>query len=215
MGANMVKKSEISTKSKGKARESRIRKGALLVNRIYKNTAPLLIGEAILFIVVAILMMVKPVEIMTAVTFVVGAVLILFGLYRVSMVFASNMGFGIGSFDMFFGLVTLILGIVFCAYPRGATIGMVYVFVVLFLMNALRLLFFSINMARLGFGQYKIDLIGAVVMILLSVVLLFLPNLAIGVLIWFLAVYLLLYAVADVYMFVKLLRLRIKLGAYK
>jgi uncharacterized membrane protein HdeD (DUF308 family) len=92
---------------------------------------------------------------------------------------------------------------------------MVYVFVVLFLMNALRLLFFSINMARLGFGQYKIDLIGAVVMILLSVVLLFLPNLAIGVLIWFLAVYLLLYAVADVYMFVKLLRLRIKLGAYK
>ena len=185
------------------------------MNRIYKNTAPLLIGEAILFIVVAILMMIKPVEIMTAVTFVVGAVLILFGLYRVSMVFASNMGFGIGSFDMFFGLVTLILGIVFCAYPRGATIGMVYVFVVLFLMNALRLLFFSINMARLGFGQYKIDLIGAVVMILLSVVLLFLSNLAIGVLIWFLAVYLLLYAVADVYMFVKLLRLRIKLGAYK
>lgn len=211
----MVKKSEISTKSKKQPKESKIRKGALLVNRIYKNTAPLLIGEAILFIVVAVLMMIKPVEIMTAVTFVVGAVLILFGLYRVSMVFASNMGFGIGSFDMFFGLVTLILGIVFCAYPRGATIGMVYVFVVLFLMNALRLLFFSINMARLGFGQYKIDLVGAVVMILLSVVLLFLPNLAIGVLIWFLAVYLLLYAVADVYMFVKLLRLRIKLGAYK
>ncbi len=211
----MVKKSEISNKAKKQKKESKVRKGALIVNRVYKNTAPLLIGEAILFVVVAILMMVKPVEIMTAVTFVVGAVLILFGLYRVSMVFASNMGIGIGSFDMFFGLVTLVLGIVFCAYPRGATIGMVYVFVVLFLMNALRLLFFSINMARLGFGQYKIDLIGAVVMILLSVVLLFLPNLAIGVLIWFLAVYLLLYAVADVYMFVKLLRLRIKLGAYK
>lgn len=211
----MVKKSEISNKAKKQKKESKVRKGALIVNRVYKNTAPLLIGEAILFVVVAILMMVKPVEIMTAVTFVVGAVLILFGLYRVSMVFASNMGIGIGSFDMFFGLVTLVLGIVFCAYPRGATIGMVYVFVVLFLMNALRLLFFSINMARLGFGQYKVDLIGAVVMILLSVVLIFLPNLAIGVLVWFLAVYLLLYAAADIYMFVKLLRLRIKLGAYK
>lgn len=211
----MVKKSEISNKAKKQKKESKVRKGALIVNRVYKNTAPLLIGEAILFVVVAILMMVKPVEIMTAVTFVVGAVLILFGLYRVSMVFASNMGIGIGSFDMFFGLVTLVLGIVFCAYPRGATIGMVYVFVVLFLMNAFRLLFFSINMARLGFGQYKVDLIGAVVMILLSVVLIFLPNLAIGVLVWFLAIYLLLYAAADIYMFVKLLRLRIKLGAYK
>lgn len=211
----MVKKSEISNNSKKQPKESRIRKGALVVNRIYKTVAPLLVGEAILFTVVAILMMVKPLEIMTAVTFVIGAVLILFGLYRVSMVFVSNMGIGVGSLDMFFGLVTLVLGIVFCAYPRGATIGVIYVFVVLFLMNALRLLFFSINMARLGFGQYKIDLVGAIVMILLSTVLLFLPNLAIGVLVWFLAIYLLLYAVADIYMFVKLLRLRIKLGAYK
>jgi uncharacterized membrane protein HdeD (DUF308 family) len=215
VGVKMVKKSEISNNSKKQPKESRIRKGALVVNRIYKTVAPLLVGEAILFTVVAILMMVKPLEIMTAVTFVIGAVLILFGLYRVSMVFVSNMGIGVGSLDMFFGLVTLVLGIVFCAYPRGATIGVIYVFVVLFLMNALRLLFFSINMARLGFGQYKIDLVGAIVMILLSTVLLFLPNLAIGVLVWFLAIYLLLYAVADIYMFVKLLRLRIKLGAYK
>jgi len=211
----MVKKSEISKESKKQPKQSRTRKGALLVNRIYKNIAPLLIGEAILFTFVAILMMINPIQIMTAVTFIIGGVLILFGLYRVSMVFVSNLGFGIGSFDVFFGLVTLILGIVFCVYPRDATIGLVYVFVVLFLLNALRLLFFSINMARLGFGQYMIDLIGSIVMIVLSCVLLFLPNLAIGVLIWFLAVYLLLYAVADVYMFVKLLRLRIKLGAYK
>ena len=211
----MVKKSEISNKQKKQTKESRTRKGALVVNRIYRNTAPLLVGEAILFTVVAILMMVKPVEIMTAVTFVVGTVLILFGLYRVSMVFVSNLGIGIGSFDMFLGLVTLVLGIVFCAYPRGATIGMIYVFVVLFLMNGIRLLFFSINMARLGFGRYRVDLVGAIVMILLSAVLLFLPNLAIGVLVWFLAIYLLLYAVADIYMFVKLLRLRVKLGAYK
>lgn len=211
----MIKKSEISTESKKQPKQSRTRKGALIVNRIYKNTAPLLVGEAILFTVVAILMMIRPIEIMTAVTFIIGGVLILFGLYRVSMVFAYNSGFGIGSFDVFFGLVTLILGIVFCVYPRGATIGVVYVFVVLFLMNALRLLFFSINMARLGFGQYMIDLIGAIVMIVLSVVLVFLPNLAIGVLVWFLAIYLLLYAAADVYMFIKLLRLRIKLGAYK
>ena len=211
----MVKKSEISKESKKQPKQSKARKGALIVNRIYKNTAPLLIGEAILFTFVAILMMINPVQIMTAITFIIGGVLIVFGLYRVSMVFASNLGIGIGVFDVFFGLVTLILGIVFCVYPSGATVGVVYVFVVLFLMNALRLLFFSINMARLGFGQYLFDLIGSIVMIVLSVVLLFLPNLAIGVLIWFLAIYLLLYAMADVYMFVKLLRLRIKLGAYK
>ena len=153
-------------------------------------------------------MLIKPVEILSAVTFVIGGVLVLFGLYRVSMVFVSNLGLGVGSFDVFFGLVTLILGVVFLVYPRDAMIGIIYVFVVLFLLNALRMLFFAINMARIGFGHYIIDILVSILMICLSVVLLFIPNVAVGIMVFFLAVILALYAAADVYMFVKLYRLR-------
>ncbi|MBO7508975.1 MAG: DUF308 domain-containing protein [Alphaproteobacteria bacterium] len=179
-----------------------------LVNKIYRNTAPLLLAEACLFVIMSVLMLVKPVEFLSAVTAVIGGVLVLFGLYRVSMVFVSNLGFGIGSFDVFFGLVTMILGIVFLAYPNGATVGVIYVFVVLFLLNALRMLFFAINMLRLGFGYYMMDLIAAIVMICLSVALLILPNFAIGIVVVCLAIYLVLYAAFDLYMFWKLYRLR-------
>lgn len=187
---------------------TKVAKFGALVNKMYHNTAPLLLVEAILFAIMSILMLIKPVEILSAVTFVIGGVLVLFGLYRVSMVFVSNLGLGVGSFDVFFGLVTLILGVVFLVYPRDAMIGIIYVFVVLFLLNALRMLFFAINMARIGFGHYIIDILVSILMICLSVVLLFIPNVAVGIMVFFLAVILALYAAADVYMFVKLYRLR-------
>ena len=194
--------------SKQISRAERIKKFGDLVDRIYRNTVPLLLAEALLFAIVAVFMMVRPVEILNAITFVVGGILIVFGLYRTSMVFVSNLGFGIGAYDVFFGLVTMILGIVFCVYPRGATVGIMYVFIIMFLLVALRMLFFALNMIRAGFEHYWADFGVALGMLVLSLVLLFIPNLAIGVLVWCIAIYLLLYAVADIYMFWKLLRLR-------
>ena len=186
-----------------------------LANRVYRNTAPLLLGEALLFVAVAVLLLIRPVEMLSAITFVVGVGLVLFGLYRTSMVFVSNQGFTAGTFDVFFGLVTFVLGVVFCIYPHGATVGVIYIFVVLFMLNALRMLFFSINMARVGFRHSRADIVVSIVFLILSALLLFMPNLAIGVLVWFLAAYMLLYAAADVYMFVKLLRLRRTVRAIK
>ena len=179
-----------------------------LVNKIYRNAAPLLVGEACLYTVVGIWMLARPMMVLNALTFVIGAGLILFGLYRVSMVFVSNIGASVGFFDVFVGLMTLVLGMVFCIYPTGAATGIIYVFLILFLLNALRLLAFSVNMARAGFGHYYVDMIMAIVMICLVIALLFVPNLVGGAFIWALGIYLLIYAVLDVYMLVKLLRLR-------
>ena len=175
-----------------------------VIKRIYRNTAPLLVGEALLFTVAGVMMLVRPVEFLSTVTFIIGAVLVVFGLYRVSMVFVSNLGFGVGIYDVIFGLVALVLGIVFCVYPHGATVGIMYVFVVLFLLNSLRMLFFAINMLRIGFGYYRADLIAAIVMTVLSVGLLFCPMAFGSAMVICLAIYLIVYAIADVYMFWKL-----------
>ena len=179
-----------------------------LAKRVYRHTAPLLLGEAILFIIVALLMMIKPVEILSMVTFIVGAVLVIFGLYRTSMVFVSTQGLTAGTFDVFFGLVTFVLGVIFCIYPYGATVGVIYIFVVMFLMNALRLLFFAVNVARARIGHHIADVAVAICLVILALSLLFMPNLAIGVLVWFLAIYLLCYAAADIYMFVRLVQMK-------
>ena len=184
-----------------------------LVNKIYRNAAPLLIGEACLYFVVGVLMLWHPIAALNALTFVIGAGLILFGLYRVSMVFVSNIGATVGFFDVFVGLMTFVLGIVFCIFPSGAATGVIYVFLILFLLNALRLLAFSVNMARAGFGHYYFDMGVAIAMVCLVIALLFVPNLVAGAVVWALAIYLLIYAVLDVYMLIKLLRLRALLGA--
>ena len=182
--------SQINTISKER------KKVADFINRVYKNSAPLLIGEAVLFLVSGLLMMFNPIEFLSS------------GLYRVGRAFISSHGAGVWTFDVFLGLLGIVLGIVFCVYPYAATIGVMYIFVVLFLMNALRLMFFSINMLRMRFGHYWIDFFVSLGLILLAVTLLLLPNLAIGVLVWVLAVYLLMYAAADVYMFVKLSKIK-------
>jgi uncharacterized membrane protein HdeD (DUF308 family) len=180
-----------------------------LINKIYRNAAPLLVGEACLYTVVGILMLIRPLAVLNALTFVVGAGLVLFGLYRISMVFVSNIGATVGFFDVFVGLMTLALGIVFCIFPNGAATGIIYVFLILFLLNALRLLAFSVNMARAGFGHYYFDMGLAIVMVCLVIALLFVPNLVGGAFMWALGLYLLIYAALDVYMFIKLLRLRV------
>ena len=179
-----------------------------VIKRIYRNTAPLLVGEAILFTVAGILMLVRPIEFLSVLTFIIGAALVVFGLYRVSMVFVSTQGFTAGTFDVFFGLVTFILGVIFCIYPYGATVGVIYIFIVMFLMNALRLLFFALNVARARIGHHIADIVVSGVLVLLALTLLFMPNLAIGMLVWFLAIYLLLYAAADIYMFMRLRQIK-------
>ncbi len=175
-----------------------------LAKRVYHHTAPLLLGEALLFIVMAVLMMVRPVEILSAITFVVGVMLVVFGLYRTSMVFVSSQGFTAGTSDVVVGLATFVLGIVFCIYPYGATVGVIYIFVVMFLMNALRMLFFALNVARARVERRVLDIVISGALCVLALGLLFMPNVAIGVLVWFLAIYMLVYAGADIYMFVRL-----------
>ena len=188
--------------------KTRKNKGIDLISRMFGRTLPLLLGEAVLFIVTALLMMAHPGDMLTAATFVIGGCLIVFGLYRVGASFVSSQKTGFDALDIFLGLLSMVLGIVFCVYPHGVATGVVYVFVVLFLLNALRILFFALGLARARFGNYSRDLIFAGILVLVACLLLVLPNLATGVLVWLLALYLLVYAVADIYMFVKLLRIK-------
>ncbi|MCR4917935.1 MAG: DUF308 domain-containing protein [Alphaproteobacteria bacterium] len=179
-----------------------------LIRRVYKNSVLMLVGEAVLFSVLGVLMMFEPVEFLTSVTRVVGVGLVFFGLYRVGMAFVSSHGMSIWTFDVFLGLLGLVLGMVFCIFPYSATTSVVYIFIVLFLMNALRVVFFAINMLRIHFGHYWIDLCLGLGLVIVAFTLLLMPNLGTGILMWFLAGYLLLYAASDIYMFIKLSKIK-------
>lgn len=196
-----------SVKSK-KTNQNKTNSAIKSVRRLYNQSAPLLICEAILFAVAAILMIFKPVVILTALTFIMGIALVLFGLYRTIAGFIVSHDFGGGWFDVMFGLVNVVLGVLFCIYPVGSIISLVYIFVLLFLFKSLRALIFSMNMIRAKFGHYWFDLIVSLLLIALAVFLLFYPVAGAVVMVYYLAIGLLLYAAADVYMYIELLRLK-------
>ncbi len=201
-------KSENNKKSSKRASRANYNPIASSVKRLYNKSAPLLICEALLFGIAAILMIIKPVAILTALTFVIGIALVLFGLYRTIAGFVVSRDAGGGWFDVLFGLLTVVLGVLFCIYPVGSVAAMVYIFVILFMLRALLSLIFSINMIRARVGHYWFDLIMSIILIGLAIFLMFYPMAGAVVMIYYLAVTLLLYAAADVYMYIEILRLK-------
>lgn len=178
------------------------------VQRLYDRSAPLLLAEALLFVIAGIAMLWRPVGLLTILTLVLGCALILFGLYRTIAGFVASRGYGGGWLDVLFGLINIGVGVLFCVYPLGSMISLIYVFVILFLFKALRTLVFAINMARVRFGHWVFNLVMSVILVGLAVLLLFYPTAGAVALVMYLAITLLMYAFADIYMFFELRRLK-------
>ncbi len=178
------------------------------VNRMYRKSAPLLVGEALLFVAAAVVLFVKPVLVLTIFTYIIGAALLIFGLYRMISGFIMSNDNNGGGIDVVFGLINIVLGMLFVVYPSGSLVSVAYIFVILFFFKALRVLVFAINLARARFGHYMATLIAALVLFALAVALFFFPLGTFIAMTYYLAVLLIIYATADIYMFVELGKLR-------
>ena len=175
------------------------------INRLYRKSAPMLLCEALLFVAVAVILLFRPVLVLTIFTYIVGCALMLFGLYRMVGGFTNDTGSG--GIDVVFGLINIVLGLLFLVYPSGSLVSVAYICVILFFFKALRVLIFAINLARARFGHYVITLMGAGLLFALAVALFFFPLGTFIAMTYYLAALLLVYAVADVYMFIELARL--------
>ncbi|MBR1380658.1 MAG: DUF308 domain-containing protein [Alphaproteobacteria bacterium] len=178
------------------------------IKRLYKQSAPLLLAEALLFFVIAGAMFFYPVSILTTMTMIIGVVLIGFGLYRTIAGYIVSHNRGGGYFDLCFGLINIILGFLFCVHPTESMISVMYIFLVLFFVKSLLILIFAINMARARFGHYIISIFVALVMMGVAIIFMLYPLRGAVAITFFMGGMLVLYAVADVYMFVQLYRLR-------
>lgn len=184
---------------------------AEFVQRLYNQSAPLLICEALLLVLTAVLLIINPFVFLAALTLIVGICLIAFGLYRTIAGFVSSRGIGGGWLDVLFGIIDIIIGILFCVYPVGSIITFVYIFIILFLFDSLRALVFSINMARAKIGHYVFDIVMSIIMIVLAIMLLFYPRVGAIAMVYYLAITLFLFAIAEIYMFVEFRKVKNKL----
>lgn len=181
------------------------------VQRLYDKSAPMLLMEAVLFAVFGMFMLIKPVGFLSVITMVFAGALLLIGFYRVVSGLVASHEYGGGWLDVLFGLLNIIISVLFFAYPIGSIIGMMYLFILLFIVHAVNSLIFAINMTRARFGHYVFNLILSIALLVVAISLLFFPlaGAVIGVMI--MAILLLVYAVADLYMFIEVHRLKNKI----
>ncbi len=181
---------------------------ATYVKRIYDKSIPLLLLESVVLIFVAAFMLIKPLVAMGVITVVFGLTLVFIGLYRTIAGFVVSGTRGGGWMDVGFGVLDIIVGILFLIYPVASAVGLAYIFIVWFVIKSVQALIFAFNMWRARFGHYVINFIVSLVMVGLAIVLLFFPAVGAVALIYYMAVALLCYAVADLYMYLEFRRLR-------
>jgi uncharacterized membrane protein HdeD (DUF308 family) len=180
------------------------------IQRLYNKSAPMLLLEAVLFAVFGAFMLIQPVGFLSVMVTVFAVVLMLIGFYRVVSGLVASQEYGGGWMDVLFGLFDIIIGVLFFAYPIGSVIGMMYLFVILFIVQSVHSLIFAINITRARWGNYVLNLILSLGLLGVAVSLLFFPlaGAVLGVMI--LAILLIVYAIADLYMFIQIYRLHNK-----
>lgn len=207
-----TKKSTTKSKKSTPVRAKRVKRAPLnpviaSINRMYRKSASLLVGEALLFVVAAAVLFIRPVLVLTVFTYIIGLALLLFGLYRMVSGFVMTNDNG-GGIDVVFGLINIVLGLLFIVYPSGSLVSVAYIFVVLFFFKALRVLIFAINLARARFGHYMVTLFAGVLLFALAVALFWFPLGTFIAMSYYLGALLIVYAIADIYMFIELNKLR-------
>ena len=179
-----------------------------VVHRIYDKSAPMLLTEGLLFAVIGIAMLVRPMGVLTVITYILGGALMLFGVYRTIAGFVASHDYGGGWLDVIFGLINILIGILFLMYPSGSIVGVMYIFTLLFMAKAISAFIFAINKIRVRFGHYVFNLIMAIILVCIAIFLLFNPLAGAIAIIITLAFMLLLYSITDLYIFTQVRKLK-------
>ena len=186
-----------------------------LARRLYTKSTNFLIGEAVVFALVGLMLLFSPVRFLNGIMMVLGGALVIFGAFRMLSGIKATREYGGGRMDILFGIMNMVIGALFFAYPTGAVVGIMYIFILLFLVNAIRTFVFAINMVRMRFGHYVFNLFVAILTLVLAIALLFYPLAGAVVAVMMIGVMLLIYSCVDLYMFMQLRQLKKKIESGK
>jgi uncharacterized membrane protein HdeD (DUF308 family) len=173
----------------------------------YNKTSSFLLIEAILFGFAALFIFIKPVQILTSLTFIFGMILTFFGLYQTITGINEKKASG-KNMHLVFGIINLMLGLIFFIAPSGAMITIVYMLAIMFFVKAIKSLILSIKLYKAKAGNYKFEVIMSSIMVFLSSFVLFFPRFGIVTFMYYIGIMLTLYAIADIRMYKNLSNLK-------
>ena len=193
-----------------KAKKSK-KTGLKIFDKFHKKTESFLLMESILFGLAALLIFIKPITILTSLAFIFGIFLAIIGLYQISSGFKSNnKNNSANNLTIAFGIMNLVLGLVFLLQPSGALYTIIYVFAILFFIKSIKFFIFSLKLYKAKSGKHLIDIIISGIMLLLSVVVLFFPEISLVTFMYYIGFMFLVYAVSDARMYAAFMKIKNK-----
>lgn len=179
------------------------------LKKLAAQNAPLLLLEAALFTFAAILIFMRPIQTLALLTLMFGIVLLVFGLYQLLFgFFGKENAPHEKTLSLVFGVINIVLGLIFFLQPVSSMVALVYLFAILFLVKAIRTIVIAVDMMRSKSGHYAIDIVVALIMATIAVLALLFPAFGALTAMYFIGVTLALYAAADIYLYMELVQVK-------
>lgn len=159
---------------------------------------------SIIYIIVGIIMLLNPSFISHAVNYVIGVLVIIYGLiYSVSL-YQKGVGELHGSFDFLAGIICISFGLFLILYPEVLFSLIPFCTGVIIFMDAVRFIFNSITLKRLNFQIWKLYIIMGVSFLIFSIVVIVNAKSISFLLIRIIGGFLIIDAILDVFLTTKL-----------
>ena len=94
------------------------------LQKLFKKTGWISIIEAVIFAILGIILVWKPVETLRTISYILGAIFIVIGLCKIVNYFLSKGKYDFYNYDLIFGLMAIVIGIITIVYTD--TIGAIF-----------------------------------------------------------------------------------------
>ena len=140
-----------------------------LVEKIFKKSGWISIIESLIFVILGILLIINPEGILKTIAYILGGIFIVVGGYKIFNYFTSKGKYDFFNYDLIYGLMAVIIGIVTIAYSSTISTILRVIVGVWIIYSSFMRIGLSVKLKAQGFDVWIYSLVLALVMLALGI----------------------------------------------
>lgn len=139
------------------------------INKIFKKTGVYSLISSIVFAILGIILIAYPEGTIKVISYVLGIMFMLVGAYKVANYFINKGSYDLYNYDLAFGIIAIILGIVTIAYSTQIATILRIIIGLWIIYSAIIRLSLSLKLKTLGTDAWKYSLILSIIMLICGI----------------------------------------------
>lgn len=139
------------------------------ISKIFKKTGMYSLISSIVFAVLGIILIAYPEGTVKVISYILGIMFMLIGIYKVINYFMTKGSYDLYNYDLAFGIIAIILGIVTIAYSKEITAIFRIIIGLWIIYSGIIRLSLSLKLKTLGTNAWKYSLILSIIMLLCGI----------------------------------------------